>query len=342
MNNIKTYLFVLPFLLFTVFSCKNKQFNVPVSDINLNISIHRFENDLFSIQADSIPEALPELQEKYGDFLTVFGYVTNIGDPSDKAYPHFLQSFISNQTNIDVYRKIKKEFADINDIEIKINSGFKHFKYYFPKKGIPEIYTFVSGFNNSIVIDSNILAIGLDRYLGPKCMYYKELGIPQYLTKKMVREKIPTDCIYAWGRTEFSLKGNRNDKVSDNILNNIIYEGKLRYFIKAMLPDEPDELIMGFTSEQLNWCENNEGQMWTYLIENKLLYSTDYLKIRKLTGDAPFTSFFPKESPGQAASWLGYRIVSKYMKNSPKESLPGLMKTTDYQNILHISKYNPQ
>ena len=341
MNYRKVYLFTLSFLLLIVISCKHKQFKVPISEIDLKINIHRFENDLFSIQPDSIPFALPELQDKYGNFLTVFGYVTNIGNPSDEKYPYFLQSFVSNKTNADIYHIIQKEFADMTDIEIKLNSGFKHYKYYFPKKNIPEFYTFISGFNNSIVIDTDILAIGLDRYLGPKCKYYKELGIPQYLTKKMVKEKIPSDCMYAWGRTEFNLKDNKNEKISDNVLNNIIYEGKLKYFIKAMMPDEPDELIMGFTSEQLAWCENNEGEMWTYLIENKLLYSTDYLEIRKLIGDAPFTSFFPKESPGQAAIWLGYQIISKYMENTPQESLPELMKNTDYQNILHLSKYNP-
>ncbi len=341
MNYRKVYLFTLSFLLLIVISCKHKQFKVPISEIDLKINIHRFENDLFTIQPDSIPFALPELQDKYGNFLTVFGYVTNIGNPSDETYSYFLQSFVSNKTNADVYQIIKKDFADMTDIEIKLNSGFQHYKYYFPKKHIPEIYTFISGFNNSIVIDTNILAIGLDRYLGPKCKYYKELGIPQYLTIKMVKEKIPTDCMYAWGRTEFNLKDSKNAKISDNVLNNIIYEGKLKYFIKAMMPEEPEELIMGFTSEQLAWCEENESEMWTYLIENKLLYSTDYLKIRKLTGDAPFTTFFPKGSPGQAAIWLGYRIVSKYMENTPQESLPELMKNTDYQNILHLSKYNP-
>jgi hypothetical protein len=336
------YLYISVFLVLITFGCKNNRFNVPVSEVELELSIQRFENDLFSIRPNQMEGKIPELQRKYGDFLTVFGYVINIGDPSYPEYAGFLQSFVTNHTNSDVYQKVQREFSDFGDIENKLISGFMHYKYYFPQKSIPDIYTFVSGFNNSIVIDENILGIGLDRYLGQDCKYYKELGIPGYLSKKMIPGKIPADCFYAWGKTEFSLKGNKKEDISDNVLNNIIYEGKLKYFTRAMLPEEPEELIFGFTEDQLKWCEENEAEIWTYLVENKILYKTDYLTIRKLTGDAPFTSFFPKESPGQAAVWLGYRIVLKYMDNKTEETLPELMENSDYQNILRISKYNPQ
>ncbi len=339
--NRNKYLYISLILALVVFSCKNNRFNVPVSDVEVNVNIQRFENDLFSIQPAQIEEEIPELRKKYGDFLTVFGYVINIGEPSSPQYAGFLQSFVTNKTNADVYKKVKKEYSDFSDIENKLVSGFKHYKYYFPQKPTPNIYTFVSGFNNSIVIDENILGIGLDRYLGQNCKYYKELGIPAYLSKKMVRRKIPADCFYSWGKTEFHLKERKDEDVSDNVLNNIIYEGKLKYFTRAMLPDEPEELIFGFTDDQLKWCKENEAEMWTYLVENKILYKTDYLTIRKLTGEAPFTSFFPKESPGQAAIWLGYRIVSKYLDNKPEETLQDLMQNSDYQNILRISKYNP-
>lgn len=337
-----TYFVILAFLVLLVFSCKNNRFNVPVSDVEVEVNIQRFENDLFRIQPNQMKEKIPELRKKYGDFLKVFGYVINIGDPSKPEYTGFLQSFVTDHTNVDVYKKVQKEFSDFDDIENKLISGFRHYKYYFPQKSIPNIYTFISGFNNSIVIDENILGIGLDRYLGPDCKYYKELGIPAYLTMKMIRERIPADCFYAWGKTEFNLTGNKKEDISDNVLNNIIYEGKLKYFTRAMLPEEPEERIFGFTKDQMHWCEENEAQMWTYLVENKILYKTDYLTIRKLTGNAPFTNFFPKESPGQAAVWLGYRIVLKYMDNRPGESLQELMQNTDYQGILRISKYNPQ
>jgi hypothetical protein len=81
--------------------------------------------------------------------------------------------------------------------------------------------------------------------------------------------------------------------------------------------------------------------MWTYLIENDLLFSTDNMIIRKLTGEAPFTSYFSNESPGQAAIWLGFRIVESYMKKNREVKLEDLMNNADIQAILDGAKYNP-
>jgi hypothetical protein len=122
----------------------------------------------------------------------------------------------------------------------------------------------------------------------------------------------------------------------------MIHEGKLRYFAKCMLPDLPDELIFGFSKEQMNFCRENEGQMWQYLVEQDLLFNTDQFTIRKLTGEAPFTTFFSKESPGKAAVWLGFRIAESYMMKNSDTGLEDLMKESDIQKILEEARYSPQ
>jgi uncharacterized protein YjaZ len=109
-----------------------------------------------------------------------------------------------------------------------------------------------------------------------------------------------------------------------------------------MLPETDEEIIFGFTPDQLRFCRNNESQMWLYLIEHDLLFSTDQFTIRKLTGEAPFTSYFTKESPGRAVTWLGFRIVESYMKKNHGIPIEELMINTDIQSILEGSKYNPQ
>ena len=76
-----------------------------------------------------------------------------------------------------------------------------------------------------------------------------------------------------------------------------------------MLPDEPDEIIFGFATEEMEFCRNNELRMWQYLIEHDLLFSTEQFEITKLTDEAPFTAYFTKESPGRAANWIGFRII---------------------------------
>ncbi len=66
-----------------------------------------------------------------------------------------------------------------------------------------------------------------------------------------------------------------------------------------MLPDTPDEIIFGFTPGQMKFCKNNESQMWQYLVENNLLFSSDQLNIRKLTGKLLSQGYFTRESPGR-------------------------------------------
>jgi hypothetical protein len=129
---------------------------------------------------------------------------------------------------------------------------------------------------------------------------------------------------------------------ADNVLSEMIHEGKLKYFEKCMLPDNNDEIIFGFTSDQMKFCRNNESQMWQYMIENDLVFKTDQFIIRKLIGDGPFTSYFTNESPGRAAVWIGFRIVESYMNRNRGTSLESLMNDINIQQILEKAKYDPQ
>jgi hypothetical protein len=156
----------------------------------------------------------------------------------------------------------------------------------------------------------------------------------------MTPENIVPDCIYGWGASEWDFSTFKYP--ADNVLAEIIHLGKLKYFEKCMLPETSDELIFGFTADQLKFCRNNESQMWQYLIENNLLFSTDQLTIHKLTGEAPFTGYFTKESPGRAAVWIGFRIVESYMIKSHGLKIEEMIRDTDVQGILEKAKYSPQ
>jgi len=122
----------------------------------------------------------------------------------------------------------------------------------------------------------------------------------------------------------------------------MVYNGQIIYWVKSMLPDEPDSLIMGFTADEMKFCRNNEARMWEYLVENKLLFETNRTIIRKFTGVGPFTKDFTNESPARAAVWLGWRIIEAYSRNNSGLSLSGIMEENDYQKILTLSKYNPR
>lgn len=330
-----------PLLLGVVFlagsSCNRNRYDTDISGIEFDLEIHRFEKDLFTVDLDSIAESVPFFYDKYGEFFDLFNYrVINIGGARQVTYPDYLKSFLTDYLNHQVYQSVLEVFPDMDRQEEKLNDAFKRYSVHFPGMEIPELYTFVSRFNQSIVTAGGILGIGLDKYLGAGSDYYPRLGIHQYQSMNMYPDKIPVDCMTGWGMTEFAY-----DDSIDNVLTNMIYNGKIACFTKWMLPDEPDSVIMGFTADQMKFCRNNEARMWEFLVEHKVLFETDRLSIQKYTGAGPFTSDFTRESPARAAVWIGWRIAEEYLRKNPDVRLADLMREGDYQRILTLSGYNP-
>jgi hypothetical protein len=120
-------------------------------------------------------------------------------------------------------------------------------------------------------------------------------------------------------------------------------EGKTRYFVKALLPNVHDSILMGYTQAQLEWAQQNNGQMWTHIIEKNLLFQNEQSLYMRYFNDGPFTSAdgVPPESAPMVGTWTGLQIVRKYMLENPNVSLKELMEETDFDKILKLSKYRP-
>jgi hypothetical protein len=139
-----------------------------------------------------------------------------------------------------------------------------------------------------------------------------------------------------WGETEFPF----NDSIN-NLISGMIYQGRLLYFTHVMLPEQPDSLNWGFSQSSLDYFHETEKSMWAYLVEKKLLFSTDRFTIDKFTLVGPFTRDFGRGSPARAAVWIGLRIVQDYMRRNPDITVNELMEERDYLKILNRSAYNP-
>lgn len=333
-------LVTLTLLLPSLLCCKRNPYQVRTASIEAEINVKRLESDLFNSDPAEIPAGIDDLKSRYGDFLQLFSLVINTGNVNDTSFTGQLTAFCTDRQNNEVFNLTMKVYPDFTTWESDLEEAFRHYLYYFPTKTIPDVYTCITGFNNSIITGQNILGISLDRYLGADCIYYPQLQIYKYVAARMTPEYIVPDCMYGWGTSEWDF--NEMGYQADNVLSRMLHEGKLRYFMKCMLPGTSDEVIFGFTPAQMTFCRNNEGQMWQYLIENDLLFKTDQFIIRKLTGEAPFTSYFTNESPGRAAIWTGFRIIESYMRKNPNVKLDDIMKDTNVQEILEGARYNPQ
>ncbi len=321
------------------FSCTQNPLKVNLSEIKNNIEIVRFDNELFSISQNDTLNEIVTLSNKYPDFFNLFTYrIIRIGGIGEEQFPDLLMQFITDTMIVNVEKLVDEEFADFQKTEKQINRAFKYYQYHFPEKQLPTVYVYVSGFNQSVVTAENIIGISLDKYLGRDCKYYQQLSTtPQYKILNMHKDKLVPDVAYAWGTAEFE-----ETNKATNLMDNIIHHGKLMYFVDALLPDVHDSLKIGYTTEQLDFCINNEAQMWNYLVEKKMLFSSDRMDIIRYINDGPSTSGFPKQSPARAAIWIGWQIVRQYMEKHPEITLQQLMQNSDYQQILNDSEYFPE
>lgn len=317
--------------------CGSNPLDVDVSGIEVDMKLERFDRDLFEMDQDTMDVAIGALYRQYGDFFDVFNvHVVSIGQASSRRYSSYLSMFINDPTNREVYEYTNNVYASYAEIEAELSDGFKHYLYHYPDSLPPRVVAYVSRFNQGLFTVGNFVGVGLDQYLGSDCSYYQQMGTPNYLVQKKEPARVAVDVMYAWATQLYPY----NDSL-DNVLSRMIYHGQLAWFVGAMYPELGEQSNMGFTDDQMKWVRNNEEQMWTHLVEEKLLFSSDPMNIRKLVEDAPYTRFYTSESPGRAAVWQGMQIVKAFAERNPKLSVHQVMSQRNFQELLRLSRYNP-
>ena len=328
---------ILP--VFLLSSCHRNPLDIDVSKVNVPpVKIERLERDMFSMPSDSVNQYTRRMQKKYGKFYTDFvtGFL-NDGGIMDSTYAAGLKRFISDRDMRDTYDSCEKIYPDLSFLETGLSDAFQHFRYYFPDKPLPTVLTVMSGYDYGIIYYDSTLGISLERYLGRNNLLYTYAQIPHYKVQYMTKEYMECDAVYGWLESIFRPNEDKNDMLAE-----IVHEGKIMYALDAMQPKVNDTIKIHYTSKQMQWCKENEFNMWAYIIREKLLYSTDQSSIAKLMDDGPFTPYFNHDlSPSKTGFWLGWRIVRTYMKNNKDVTIPQLMAEKSADKILRESGYKP-
>jgi gliding motility-associated lipoprotein GldB len=334
------YLIFLTSLLLSACSRSKK---VDVSNIDVNVKIERFDHDLDVMRTKPMqPQAL-FMVRKYGVFYQDYmERIITAGSVRDTAYLKTLKDIISSQAYKDLKHDVDSIYPNMDKQNAELTDAFRHIKYYFPQKKMPKVYAFFSGFQFQAPIGDGYVAIGLDMFLGADSRFYPALTetLPHYITRRFTPDNIAPRVVEVIAREDMYPE-NPQDK---SLLAKMVYNGKIMYFMDRMLPDVPDSTKIGYTGKQMKWCDEFKGNIWGYFLEENLLYETDYQKIQKYTGEAPFTPGLGEknESAPRLAIWTGWQIVRQYMDKHPEVTLPQLMAEKDVQKILNESKYRPK
>lgn len=341
MRHFQIYLFFL--ICLAALSCNSKK-SVDISNIKLNIPIERFDQELSGLNSDSISEIAPVLRKKYTWFYDDYmEKMVGAGPTWDTVYYTNLRSILRNKDYLELSSTVAQTFPSLEKQQLELNQAFRYIKYYYPKQKFPRLISFISGFAVQTPIGNDYIGIGLDMFLGKNGdRFYPALrqSIPQYISRRFNPENISPRVIEAFIREEMFLE-NDSDRT---LISKMVYNGKILYFMDSVLPAITDILKIGYSTEQLEWCKENEAGIWAYFLENDLLFESDYMKIQRYLSEAPFTPGLGENSSSapKLGVWTGWQIVRQYMEKNPDISVQQLMLEKDAQKILAGSKYKPR
>lgn len=328
-----------------VSSCQNGEKAPDVSGVQVNLQAQRLDRDLATIDTNAVAAGAVILQKKYPEFFnffldTLMGFDIN-GNYSDTTtgIKQGLRVFLTNHDYKGLLDTVNVHFPDTKSTDEELKKGFQYMKYYYPNFHEPKIIYIVSWLHDweAFTVGDNTLAIGLDYYLGPAYPYYKSVGVPEYMNIHLKPDYIPVAAFSV-------LYTNMHPIVQDGqtLLGLMLQYGKQQYFLHKVLPFVNDATRLGYTDKQMAWCEQNEAMVYNFFIRENLLYATEFQRIIRYVTDGPNSTGMPEESPGNIGSWLGYRIVTRYMQEHPETSLEDLFKETDSEKFLAASKYKPK
>lgn len=335
----KTTFFFILILLFPLLlmSCNSSnRFNIDTNENRVVVKIKRFDKALISLDTTKIAKGVNQLQTEFPAFLPIYtSEILGVPATDTATIRNLFTKFLSNKTFAPVNKKAMETFGDVSDIENDISNAYTYIHHYFPDAKLPEIYFFVSGFNRTVIMNEQFIAVGTDFYLGADYPSYKDI-MYEYMMYNARRECVATDIVSATLFRMFIMNSSE-----DRLLDNMIYRGKIMYLLSVFMPNEEPEDLMGYTHEQWEWSKKFEKEIWGSIIDQKDLFSTDVLLIKKYMNDAPFTSPVSQKSPGRLGTWVGWQIVDSYMKNNKDVRLRDLMSDNAYQKILEKSGYRP-
>lgn len=334
-------LFILALFVNFLTGCGHNQLDIDTSSVKLEpVVFKRLDKDVFSLTPENASSKMNEYQKKYATFYTRYiSSIVNNGGKVDSLYSQTLLRFINNQDIKNAYRDLTKTYTD-NDVELigdDMTEAVKRFKVFFPKRKTPQQFvTFMSGFQYNVVYVDSTLGVGLDMYLGSSNVFYNMMELPKFRTRTMNKEHVLSDAVRGWIITEFD-----NADPVNNLLNHMIFYGKIFYVCDALLPNVQDSIKMGYTTAQMDYLGKYEKNVWGFFAKDNKLYDNDMKLVSEFTSDGPFTRAISKECPPRVAMWLGRQIVKSYMEHNENVSLDDLMNEKDAQKILSKSKYKP-
>jgi hypothetical protein len=318
-----------------------------VESYKKEIDLIRFEKLLFELDTLNLVEDVEKLAAEHPALFNIYfnrllGF--NYGEDSSFFYQS-LTGFLKDEKILELKKLVSDEYGDFSSVEDEFKEAFAYMSYYFPSFEQPEIITLFAEYTIQLFLfgDKNGkdgVGIGLDMFLGgdfPYGTYFPDNpSFSAYLTRSFNKDHIVKKTM------EALIQDRMPDPEQERLLDIMIHHGKKLYALDQVLPTVNDSIIMEFSAEEINWCKQNELEMWAFFFKEELFYESDINKINKFIYPSPHSPGMPDAAPGRTGNYMGWKIVEAYMKKFPETTLDELFKIKDAQKLLELSKYKPK
>lgn len=322
----KYFLFILVAVLLV--SCNDKKKD---SLTETTLKIHRFENLIFGTPIAELQQTLIDNQYDYR-----FLFNTDIADP---AYFEEIKYFASDTIMQQVYSVVVATYPNLSWLEQELTIAMARANELMPNNQPKNFYTLMTGtfaYYDRVMCTDSFMAINIDQYAVKNMKYFNGyFGMPMYIVNLLDSIYLPIDCMSSYAISKIP-----QTYTEQSMLDLMILNGKILYFLDEVFPNVADSIKIRYTSEQMEWAEENENNVWGYFIQKNLLYEKDYAKIRPFVNEAPNTTVFENSAP-RMTDFIGWKIVRRYMDNK-NISIEELFKNTNSQQILTDSGYKPK
>lgn len=325
-----------------LFACKSKKGIPDVSNIKVIIPVERFDQSFFSMDTNNIQAGLQKVQQLHPDFYVDFMQQILGVNGSDTSRNTLLVTKEFLRGYLPIYDSLKLIYTKTDKLQKELENGFQFVKYYFPNYKTGKAILFVGPFDApGVAATRSGIAIGLQQYAGKNFSVYQSAPgqelFPLYISRRFSPEYITANCMKAVAEDIFP-----DQSGGKPLIEQMIEKGKQWYLLDKFIPVAPDSIKTGYSQQQLVWCRENEGLIWSYIVKNEDLNSLNPAVIQTYIGEGPFTQGFSQEqSPGNIGQWIGWQIVKKFISKNPGMKPPEIMKT-DARKILEVAKYKPR
>lgn len=297
----------------------------------VDLEFDRYEEVLFNLDTADFQNELWKIQDRYRVFLG--------GDLSDPEAVSYLKDFAIDPYSIILYNKVKEVFPDLKQVEPVVEDVMAHFHYYYPDVQLPsKVFTCVTGVTAdvpAVQIFDDVMVVSLDWYLDDEEVYDR-IGMPKYIAlrrnvstlAKDVAKELYMNYVYQWRKQGL-------------VVDEMVYNGEVDFFIEAMCPLSPDSVLLGYSTKQWRWAVENEGAVWADIVGSRRLYDSSLDSYMMLFGDGPFTQAYSNDAPSRLGEFFGLNIIRAYASNNDFD-LPQLMQRTDLQGVFQESGYKPK